>query len=132
MIQNNRNKLLVSMVMILAIGCLSFLTKDKDVLVFKGKNLKVLPKNISKEQLDEVMKGFNQALGVKCVHCHVKNENSWDFASDEKKEKHIARKMFTMTRSINKKYFGVNHKLFGTVTCMTCHQGGTKPKGKPE
>lgn len=132
MLQQHRNKFLVTTVMVLALSCLSFLVKDAEEPAFKPKNLKVLPKDITKEQLDEVMKGFNQALGVKCIHCHVKNESGWDFASDDKPEKNISRKMFTMTRAINKKYFGVDHKLFGTVTCMTCHQGGTEPKGKPE
>jgi hypothetical protein len=32
----------------------------------KYKNLKILPKNISKEDLDKVMDHFKTALGVKC------------------------------------------------------------------
>ena len=35
-------------------------------------NLKVLPKNTTKEQLDSVMKHFTAALGVKCNFCHVR------------------------------------------------------------
>ena len=132
MLQNHRNKFLVSAVLLLALSCLSFLFSEQEGPACKGKNLKVLPKDITKDQLDEVKKGFNQALGVKCIHCHVKNDSGWDFAADDKPEKNISRKMFTMTRAINKKYFGVDHELFGTVTCMTCHQGGTEPKGKTE
>jgi len=32
----------------------------------KGEGLKVLPKNISREDLHKVMEGFDVALGVKC------------------------------------------------------------------
>jgi thioredoxin reductase len=34
-------------------------------------NLKVLPKDISFPELMTNMKGFTQALGVRCEHCHV-------------------------------------------------------------
>ena len=34
-------------------------------------NLKVLPKNISHDDLGKVMHGFNNALGVKCNFCHA-------------------------------------------------------------
>jgi hypothetical protein len=131
MFQKNKNKFLAAIVMLLALSCMSFLADDnKSPEVFKPKNLKVLPKDITHDELIELMKGFNQSLGVKCVFCHVNIGDKWDFASDEKKEKSIARKMFKMAHAINKKYFGVTSKLYGTVTCMTCHQGGTEPKGK--
>src|SRR5690606_23342798 len=35
------------------------------------KNLKVLPKDISKDSLDHLMKGYTLALGVKCNYCHA-------------------------------------------------------------
>lgn len=35
------------------------------------KNLKVLPKDISKRDLTTVMRSFSHALGVRCVECHV-------------------------------------------------------------
>ena len=72
------------------------------------KNLKVLPKNISHDELGKVMHGFNDALGVKCNFCHAQpkeGEQHPDFASDEKAEKLIARKMIKMTNKINKKFF---------------------------
>src|SRR5436190_24344993 len=75
------------------------------------KNLQVLPKDISKEQLFPIMKGFAQGLGVRCVHCHVGEEgkplSTLDFASDAKKEKLVARKMLTMVHRINEQDFGV-------------------------
>ena len=37
----------------------------------KFRNLKVLPKDISKHELESTMRGFAFALGVRCDHCHV-------------------------------------------------------------
>src|SRR5689334_25383093 len=70
------------------------------------KNLKILPKDISHEELGKVMHGFNDALGVKCNFCHAapkEGEQHPDFSSDEKPEELIARKMIKMTNKINKK-----------------------------
>ena len=62
-----------------------------------NKNLKILPKNISHDDLDKVMDGFKAALGVKCNFCHAPYKDSatrhLNFASDEKPEKNTARKM---------------------------------------
>jgi len=97
------------------------------------KNLKVLPKNITKQQMDSVMKNFTVALGVKCNFCHVRNEaeKSWNFAADSNKHKNIARQMMRMTATINKKYFDVKNSKALTadleVTCYTCHNGKTHP-----
>lgn len=98
------------------------------------KNLKVLPKDITKDQLDSVMHHFSASLNVKCNFCHVRNEaaKSWDFASDENKHKLVARDMMKMMEKINDKYFNVtgskknlNAKLM--VTCYTCHHGANEP-----
>ncbi|HET6999818.1 MAG TPA: c-type cytochrome [Puia sp.] len=101
----------------------------------KYKNLKILPKNISKEDLDKVMDHFKTALGVKCSFCHAPSKDTaqkWpDFASDEKPEKLIARKMMKMTSKINKKFFSDNKNEQGVavpaVECMTCHRGSPHP-----
>jgi hypothetical protein len=37
----------------------------------KFTNLKVLPKDISKRELESTMRGFAFALSVRCDHCHV-------------------------------------------------------------
>ncbi len=99
------------------------------------KNLKVLPKDISKEELDKVMDGFKAALGVKCNFCHAPqadNPKKLDFASDAKPEKNIARDMMRMTAKINKKYFHdekfQNGKALLAVSCVTCHNGNEHPK----
>src|ERR1700761_435930 len=75
----------------------------------KKRNLKVLPKDISHEDLEKVMDNWKAALGVKCGFCHAPSADSTshrlDFASDAKPEKNMARNMYTMTAKINKKYF---------------------------
>jgi len=102
---------------------------------FKPKNLKVLPKNISHEELEAIMDGFKDALGVKCGHCHASQEadpHKLDFASDAKPEKATARKMIKMTEQINKKYFRHSDgEAMIQVQCKTCHRGNTKPEIKP-
>ena len=103
----------------------------------KHKNLKVLPKDISDEQLDKVMDNFKSALGVKCNFCHAPSKDSTshhlDFASDDKPEKDIARKMMKMTAKINKKYFNFNkgdQNQTMAVSCITCHHGNPHPESK--
>jgi hypothetical protein len=103
-----------------------------------NKNLKILPKNISHEDLDKVMDGFKAALGVKCNFCHTPFKDSsihkLDFASDEKPEKNIARRMMRMTTKINKKYFSFNKNDQGetvaAIRCITCHRGNPHPEPK--
>jgi cytochrome c553 len=96
------------------------------------KNLKVLPKNISKEDLDHVMDEWKGALGVKCNFCHARNDETkkTDFASDAKPEKLMARKMMAMTAKINKKYFKADKDekdMMAAITCYTCHHGSAHP-----
>lgn len=94
------------------------------------KNLQVLPKNISKDSLDMIMDGFKAALGVRCNFCHVFNGKP-DFASDEKPEKNIARKMMQMTADINAKYFNWEQSTradtISVVKCITCHRQSPHP-----
>lgn len=99
----------------------------------KYTNLKVLPKNISKDDLKKVMDGFKDALGVKCNFCHVPMKDDpkkLNFASDEKNHKLIARDMMKMTAKLNKKYF--NHKdkegKMKSISCVTCHNGKEEPQ----
>lgn len=98
------------------------------------KNLKVLPKNISHDDLDKIMDQWKTALGVKCNFCHAAqkdNPRKMDFASDEKAEKNIAREMFKMTNRINKKFFNYKKTAENPVPpvgCMTCHHGNAHPE----
>jgi hypothetical protein len=100
------------------------------------RNLKVLPKDISHDDLDKVMDSWKAALGVKCNFCHAPSKDSTsrhlDFASDAKPEKGIARHMFRMTAKINKKYFSFDKDDKGNtapaISCMTCHRGSPHPE----
>ncbi len=100
------------------------------------KNLKILPKDITKEQMDSVMHHFAGALGQKCSYCHMYNQEqkSMDFASDENKHKGAARGMLKMMYKLNRKFFEVknskdlNAKL--EITCYTCHHGAEHPATK--
>ena len=100
---------------------------------FKAKNLRVLPKNISHDELDSIMDGFKAALGVKCSFCHVPSKTDpkkMDFASDDKDHKIIAREMMAMTTKLNKRYFSKHQEKHGVaaVQCATCHRGKPEPK----
>ncbi len=96
------------------------------------KNLKVLPKDITENELFKLMDDFNMALGVDCGYCHAKDKltKDLDLPSDNKSEKEIARKMITMTMDINKKYFEFNKNIdaIQSVTCITCHRGKERPE----
>ena len=99
----------------------------------KFTNLKVLPKNISKDQLVSVMRGFSMGLGVRCEHCHVDDDTSTpkrvDFASDEKKEKKIARVMMKMAGEINGSLLPkTGIQAPAQVRCVTCHHGLPRPE----
>lgn len=101
------------------------------------KNLKILPKNISHDDLDKIMHDYNRSLGVKCNFCHAQNKEDakkLDFASDDKEEKGVARYMMRMTNRINKKFFHVKKPAIGdtlsVVTCNTCHHGNPHPEEK--
>ncbi len=106
--------------------------KDDD----KPVNLKVLPKDISEKELHNIMRSFSMSLGVRCNFCHVATQvpgqerPKMDFASDDKQEKQIARKMMLMVSAINSNYLG---KMIGgdhtleSITCVTCHMGRPTP-----
>lgn len=97
------------------------------------KNLKVLPKNTNKTQMDSIMRQYAAALGVRCNFCHQFNEQqrAMDFASDGNEHKGIARQMMKMTAKLNSKYFDVkdSKKLTAKleVSCYTCHNGKAEP-----
>lgn len=95
---------------------------SKDTTNTYGDNLKVLTGIHSKPQLLNVMRGFAEALGVKCDFCH----NTDNFASDEKMPKRVARVMIRMVRNIDENY--LNAPMMKKVTCFTCHRGQEIPK----
>ena len=98
----------------------------------KFTNLKVLPKDISKQELQSTMRGFAFALGVRCEHCHVEKktpDKGLDFAADDKDAKKTARVMLQMVAVINHDYISKVPKTAPIeVQCVTCHHGLTQPQ----
>ena len=100
------------------------------------KNLKVLPKNTTKNQMDSIMNHFARSLGFRCNNCHVRAndaQKTWDFANDSLENKRTARQMFKMTARLNKKNFKdeVKKKGMPLVTCYSCHNGKEHPATIP-
>ena len=97
-------------------------------------NLKVLPEDTTIPELITTMKGFTQALGVRCQHCHVGEDgmplSQFDFPSDEKETKQTARVMLRMLENINQQQLAKVPEGMRTglkVTCATCHRGQERP-----
>lgn len=103
-------------------------------------NLQVLPKQISRDTLTQIMRGFTQSLGVRCEFCHVPREGAAAqpggpglnllFASDDRENKRKAREMIRMTDSINTRFLAIlpaRDNPPTDVTCITCHRGLNKP-----
>jgi hypothetical protein len=127
-------RILSVIVCFIALILMSFaVTKDEPTY----KNLKVLPKNINKKQMDSVMHHFASSLGVRCNYCHQYNaeQKAMDFASDANEKKGVAREMLKMMQKLNKKYFHVNDSKNLTakleITCYSCHNGKANPATQP-
>jgi hypothetical protein len=99
------------------------------------KNLKILSKNISDDDMDFVMQSFSVNLGANCLFCHpgkqTGTEFSIDYVTDVLQNKRIARDMLKMTIKLNKKYFNTTltglMNTRGKIWCKTCHQGSPVP-----
>lgn len=98
----------------------------------KFTNLKVLPKDISKAELQSTMRGFAFALNVRCDHCHAEKPGGkkfeMDFAADDKEAKKTARLMIEMLTAINRDYINKVSTTPIPVQCVTCHHGLTEPR----
>lgn len=96
----------------------------------KAKNLKVLPKNISKDELRTTMVGYARGLGVRCNFCHVDEEGKEpDFASDAKPMKGVARGMIKMVGGVQEDLHKIKFEESDRVKigCITCHHGKPRP-----
>jgi cytochrome c553 len=99
-------------------------------------NLKVLPKNLTGQQVRDIMEGWEASLGTHCNTCHAADPNNigpngrprLNFADDSKPEKATARLMFGMTEDINKNYVSKVDNGGAPVTCGTCHRGHLGPE----
>lgn len=114
------------------------------------KNLRILPRTITRPELIATMRSFTRALGVRCNHCHVvtatEPKEQFDFPADTKEEKRVARVMMQMTAQINGAWMervevAEGHEEEATpaagetmqqrVHCWTCHRGHTEPEFPP-
>jgi len=100
----------------------------------KFTNLQYFPKDIQRDDLIQIMRGFSFSLGVRCEHCHAAKDGDppekRDFASDEKETKKTARAMLRMLDAINQNYIAkLDSQTQNRVACVTCHHGLSKPKG---
>jgi hypothetical protein len=96
-------------------------------------NLKVLPKNITGDEINKLMHQYESDLGVDCEFCHARNPETRrnDFPSDANPLKDSARIMIKMTDDLNTKYLTQiigDHKPDVPITCGTCHRGMAHPE----
>ena len=79
------------------------------------------------------MRGFTRSLGVRCSHCHVGEEgeplSTYDFVSDENRNKAVARRMLNMLGEINQSLaaFEPSGPERVNMWCHTCHAGKPRP-----
>ena len=90
-------------------------------------NLQFLPSDISTGELKERMKLVTRSLGTKCDHCH--RTDVGDFASDEIRDKIVARDMMRMVEQINRDLFTWENAP--EATCFMCHRGQHEPQMEP-
>ncbi|HET7103268.1 MAG TPA: c-type cytochrome [Terracidiphilus sp.] len=99
------------------------------------KNLQVLPKTLTTEQVLGIMHTWAGSLGTGCDHCHAADPNHMgpngrpmlNFADDSKPEKSTARMMYKMVEDINSNYISMVDNSGQPVTCGTCHRGHVSP-----
>ena len=99
-------------------------------------NLRVLPRNLTGQQVHEIMEKWEGDLGANCKTCHAEDPKNigpngkprLNFADDSKPEKATARKMYKMTEEINAKYIAKIDNSGEPVTCGTCHRGHLGPE----
>jgi tetratricopeptide (TPR) repeat protein len=118
---------------ILLVGIVFWTLPAAEQFPEKFTNLKVLPKDISRAELQSTMRGFAFALNVRCEHCHVEKAGGkkfeMDFVADEKDAKKTARVMLEMIATINRDYISKVSKTPPIqIQCVTCHHGLTKPR----
>lgn len=95
-------------------------------IAWPPKNLQVLDKNITLEQLKKTMDGFTEQLGVKCTFCHVLEQ----YDKDDLEHKRDARKMIQLVRHMRankEKYFKEDVRT-ELISCGTCHRGQKEPE----
>lgn len=96
-------------------------------------NTKVIAKSTPVIQVVGTMRNFAGDLGVRCQFCHVGEEGMplerFDFATDQKRTKLVAREMMKMVLEINRRLDSLPSRPQPVVqaTCATCHHGVSRP-----
>lgn len=119
---------------ILFAGLLAFGIESRAGIWDDPSNLKILPEDISPNELRWTMRFFAGDTGSKCSDCHVaedpENLKTFDFSLDDKEKKRKARLMIKMVNDINAylaESLGKPADELVTVSCGTCHRGQAKP-----
>jgi hypothetical protein len=106
----------------------------------KFENLKYFPRDIPRDSLLGIMRGFTTALGVNCQYCHVSEpapagapgpRERLRPALDDKQTKLTARFMLRMVDTLNHAILPAldkRHTPAIAVTCATCHHGSPLPQ----
>ncbi|MGA8086550.1 MAG: c-type cytochrome [Terracidiphilus sp.] len=100
------------------------------------RNLKVLPHDLSGQQVHEIMEQWGRSLGVRCDSCHADatetsaadDKSQLNYADDSKPLKAVSRAMYRMTETINANYIANIENSGIPVTCGTCHRGHIGPE----
>ncbi len=96
-------------------------------------NVRVIPKSTPVMQVVGQMRNITGDLGVRCQFCHVGEEGQslerFDFGSDQKRTKVVARQMMLMVQEINRRLDSLPARPppLLQVTCATCHRGTNRP-----
>lgn len=96
-------------------------------------NTLVIPHATPVTQVIGTMRNFTNYLGVRCPFCHEGEEGqdltTFNFASDAKRTKLVARQMMRMVAEINRRLDSLPERPTPglMVTCGTCHRGVTRP-----
>jgi len=99
-------------------------------------NLKYFSKDLPRDSLLAIMRGFTYALGVNCAFCHVEEPPAQPGGRprlrpplDDKVEKQTARFMLAMVDTLNSVTLAKVPKRHEEVkiTCVTCHRGSPLP-----
>jgi tetratricopeptide (TPR) repeat protein len=122
----------LSFLLIILFGITPALAFGQPNIYANPQNLKVLPEDISADELRATMRSFALDTGFRCSDCHVGSEGQplpeYDFASDEKPHKATARLMLKMVNDINGTYLRELGKDRVKVWCVSCHRGVNKPR----
>jgi hypothetical protein len=96
-------------------------------------NVQVIPRTTPVIEVVGAMRNIAFGLGVRCQFCHVGEEGMplerFDFASDEKRTKLVARQMMRMVQEINRRLDTIPGRTSAglQVSCATCHRGVSRP-----